>query len=69
MNRLKYLLGLGLILFCTNNVLAHDPDFFRNTGKIYGTYTVVLILFIVLVLYLYSLDRKMTRLENSIDDE
>ena len=69
MNKMKYLLGLALLSLSTNSVMAHEPDFFRSTGKIYGTYAVVLILFIVLILYLYSLDRKMTRLEKSIDDE
>ncbi len=65
----RLLSGVLFVFFCTLNVSAHDPDFLRSTGKIYGVYAVILVLFIVLALYLFSIDRKITRIEKSLDDE
>lgn len=38
----------------------------RSIGKIYVVVAVIVILFIGMVLYLFSLDRKLTKLENQI---
>lgn len=43
---------------------AESVDFLRSIGKLYSVVAVILILFIVLVIYLMSLDRKITRIEN-----
>lgn len=44
-------------------------DFFRSQGKIYVVVAVLLAVFIGIVLYLISLDRKISRLENRIKNE
>jgi len=63
-------LSAGLLfLFFSVNVFGHNPDFLRSTGKIYAVYGVILVLFIVLALYLYSIDRRISRIEKSLDDE
>ncbi len=43
-----------------------EADFMRSMGKMYVVVAVIAILFIGMVLYLYSLDRKLTKLENQI---
>lgn len=45
-----------------------ETDFMRSMGKMYVVVAVIAILFIGMVLYLYSLDRKLTKLENQISN-
>lgn len=45
-----------------------DTDFMRSTGKIYVVVAVVLAMFFGIVLFLIYLDRKLTKLENQIND-
>ena len=65
----RLLVSVSIVLFWNIEIFAHDPDFLRSTGKIYGVYAVILVLFIVLALYLYSIDRKISKIEKSLDDE
>ncbi len=44
-------------------------DFLRNTGKIYSVVTLVLIVFIGMIIFLIRLDKKLTKLENQINNE
>ena len=44
-------------------------DFLRSTGKIYSVVAVIVIIFIGLAIYLWRIDRKLTKLENQIKDE
>jgi len=53
----------------TSPMLAADPDFYRSTGKIYGAYVCALILVVGLILYLFSVDRKLSRIEREIDND
>ncbi len=56
-----------LLAFSTTTLLAQqEGDFMRSIGKIYVVVAVIVILFIGMVLYLFSLDRKLTKLENQI---
>jgi CcmD family protein len=51
-------------------VWAHgENDFMRNTGKIGVVAGVILLIFLGLILYLWRLDRKLTKLENQIMDD
>ncbi|NNE28891.1 MAG: CcmD family protein [Saprospiraceae bacterium] len=43
-----------------------ESDFLRSTGKIYVVVGVLVIIFLGIILYLFSLDRKLTNLENQI---
>lgn len=44
-------------------------DFLRNTGKIYSVVALVLVVFIGMIIYLIRLDKKLTKLENQINNE
>ena len=44
------------------------PDFMRSIGKIYVVVAVIIAIFIGIVLFLIYLDRKLTKLENQIND-
>ena len=57
----------ALLSFSTTTLMAQqEADFMRSMGKMYVVVAVIAILFIGMVLYLYSLDRKLTKLENQI---
>ncbi|MCB0560876.1 MAG: CcmD family protein [Lewinellaceae bacterium] len=45
-----------------------ETDFMRSTGKIYVVVAVIVTIFIGIVLFLIYLDRKLTKLENQIND-
>ena len=45
-----------------------DTDFMRSMGKMYVVVTVIVAIFIGIVIYLVSLDRKISKLENQIID-
>ena len=45
-----------------------DADFLRSTGKIYVVVAVIAAIFIGIVLFLIYLDRKLTNLENQIQE-
>ncbi len=50
-------------------LLAQDEtDFMRSMGKMYVVVAVIIAIFIGIVIYLFSLDRKITKLENQIID-
>ena len=62
------MLALLLLLLSGLPAAAQDADFMRSTGKIYVVVAVILAIFIGLVIYLIRLDRKLTKLENQIED-
>ncbi|MTB51387.1 CcmD family protein [Lewinella sp. W8] len=43
-------------------------DFLRSVGKIYVVVGVIVLVFLGLAFYLWSLDRRLSDLENQIDD-
>ena len=44
------------------------PDFLRSIGKMYVVVAVIVVVFLGLALYLWRLDRRLTDIENQIDD-
>lgn len=48
---------------------AASADFLRSTGKIYSVIIVVILIFAGIAFFLYRLDRKLTKLENQINNE
>lgn len=68
-------LALTLFLFastvaqlCAQSATEPPADFLRSMGKLYVVVAVIVIVFLGLAIYLWSMDRKLTRLENQIDD-
>jgi exosortase/archaeosortase len=45
---------------------GEQQDFLRSMGKIYVVVAVLAVIFFILIAYLIYLDRKITKLENSI---
>ncbi len=71
MKRNRYLL-ISLLLFLLHTAQAQDRaegDFMRSIGKIYVVVAVIVTVFIGIVLFLIFLDRKLTKLENQIQEE
>ena len=56
-----------LLVFLGESSAQAGSDFMRSTGKIYVVVGVILAIFIGIIAYLFSLDRKLTKLENQID--
>jgi len=65
----RFLTLYVFISFSVSNINAQGIDFLRSTGKMYGVYAVVMVLFIGLIMYLFSLDRKISKIEKSIGNE
>jgi len=64
---IKYvLLTMILIMQQSMHAQSQSLDFLRSTGKIYSVVLVILIIFIGIIIFLYRLDNKLTKLENHI---
>lgn len=68
MNKLRKLFLLMVAIFSmvianAQTTTAESQDFMRSNGKIYVVVAVVLAIVVGLLLYVYSLDRKITKLE------
>ena len=53
---------------CAQSAAEPPADFLRSIGKIYVVVAVILVVFLGLAYYLWSLDRRLADLENQIDD-
>lgn len=63
---LRWLFALQYLLFTSLPAQAADSDFMRSTGKIYVVVAVIVAVFIGIVLFLFYLDRRLTKIENQI---
>ncbi|MBK9736109.1 MAG: CcmD family protein [Saprospiraceae bacterium] len=69
---MKKILSLTVINLCLSIALQaqdNSVDFLRSTGKIYSVVLVIAIIFLGITIFLYRLDRKLTKLENQIKNE
>jgi len=67
----KIILSFLLIqLFLMESILAQGggDDFMRNIGKIYVVVAVILAIFIGIIVFLIYLERKLTKLEDQIQN-
>ncbi|HMJ69172.1 MAG TPA: CcmD family protein [Cyclobacteriaceae bacterium] len=70
---MKYLLAILALTFSFASSFAQqqDPemaDVMRSNGKIYVVVTAIVIILVGLLVYLFLLDKKITRLERKIED-
>ena len=69
---LKKVLSLALFLMigCQTSLFAqaNNPDFFRSIGKIYAVVAVILVVLIGIFLFLFYLERKSNKMEQSLGD-
>lgn len=57
-----------LILFGTSTTIkAQGTDYLQNIGKIYVVVTVIVTLFVGVVIFLISLDRRLKKIEKSLN--
>ena len=66
--RIKHLIGIGILLFSTQLLFGQETsvdvaDTMRESGKIYVVVAVLVIIFLGLMVYLVSIDRKISKLE------
>ena len=68
---IKYLLSLFFMTAAhvTSAQNVEMADTFRSEGKIYVVVAIVLIVLVGLILYLFLMDRKMTKLERMIQEK
>ena len=63
----------GLLLLVSLTAAAQEvaeppADFLRSTGKLYVVVAVIVVVFLGLALYLWSADRRLTKLEKQLED-
>jgi len=63
----KLLLAFCLLLSCTMafGQPVEMADAMRSSGKIYVVIAIIVIVFVGLALYLFSIDRRLKKIENS----
>ena len=60
---------LTTLTIAAQSATAEPPaDFLRSINKLYVVVAVIVVVFLGLALYLWSLDRKVTKLENQFKD-
>jgi heme export protein D (CcmD) len=59
------------LLLSHTDLIAHpdNQDFMRSIGKMYVVYGVIVVIFAALIIFLIYLDRRLTKLENQINDQ
>ena len=60
-------LALQFLMLPILNAQSVEPDFMRSIGKIYVVVAVIVAVFLGLVLFLIYLDKRLTKLENQIN--
>jgi len=63
---------LAFLLFCGFNASAQEvemADSFRSEGKIYVVVTIIMIVLTGLIVYLFMMDKKLSRMEKMIGDK
>lgn len=71
MSKVKIFLTVILLQILTINATFAqnaNPDFMQSIGKIYVVVAVIITIFIGIIIYLFSLERKIKHLENQIED-
>ncbi len=71
MNKAKILFTFLLMqIFSISTTFAQttNPDFIQSIGKIYVVVAVIITIFIGIIIYLFSLERKIKNLENQLGE-
>lgn len=69
MRKYLYMFLLMLTSFGVDAQDAEMADVMRSNGKIYVIVGIILIVLVGLIAYLFLLDRKITKLENKLDNK
>ncbi|MEM6700614.1 MAG: CcmD family protein [Bacteroidota bacterium] len=68
MKKVSSILALLFTTALTLQAQTDNPDFFRSIGKIYVVVAVIVVVFIGIIIFLIYLDRKLTKLEDQINE-
>ena len=71
MSKVKIFLTFILLqILAINATFAQNanPDFMQSIGKIYVVVAVIITIFIGILIYLFSLERKIKNIENQIEE-
>jgi len=68
MKRIVSLLLLSLAILPQLVAQNNEQDFMRSIGKIYVVVAVIIAVFLGIVFFLFYLDRRLTKLENQINE-
>jgi CcmD family protein len=60
---------IQIVCFSVLPAQSVSADFLRSTGKIYAVVAVIVVIFIGIIIFLFRLDHKLTKLENQIKNE
>jgi len=60
---------LQILLINSTYAQTTNPDFMQSIGKIYVVVAVIITIFIGIIIYLFSLDRKIKHLENQLSND
>lgn len=63
-----FLLLLGPVLLLAQSTAEPPADFLRSINKMYVVVAVIVVVFLGIAYFLWSLDRKVSSIENQIDD-
>ncbi|MBK8517499.1 MAG: CcmD family protein [Saprospiraceae bacterium] len=65
----KFIVFFILQIVCLQQTIAQSTDFLRSTGKIYSVVVIILVIFVGIIVFLFRLDNKLTKLEKQIKNE
>ncbi len=69
MKKFATLFFIQLLIVNLATAQMNTSDFLRSTGKIYSVVAVIVVIFIGIIMFLFRLDHKLTKLENHIKNE
>lgn len=69
MKKFATLIFIQLLIVNLATAQMNTSDFLRSTGKIYSVVAVIVVIFIGIIMFLFRLDHKLTKLENHIKNE
>ena len=62
------ILAFQILLIQSLNAQSTNPDFMHSIGKIYVVVAVLVAMFIGILIFLFYLERKLTKLESQIEE-
>jgi len=62
------ILVFQLLIVQSLNAQTSNPDFMHSIGKVYVVVAVLAAIFIGIIIFLFYLERKLTRLESQIEE-
>ncbi|MEM8527751.1 MAG: CcmD family protein [Bacteroidota bacterium] len=68
MRKVSSILALLFTTALAAQAQSDNPDFLRSIGKIYVVVAVIVVVFIGIIIFLIYLDRKLTKLEDQINE-